>query len=357
MKILNIQPSLLQGGIEYVTYNLYRHFTSSGIQYIYLIKDPSQISDYMKKQIETAGGIVVSNSGKSYFSLLCSLWCLLKTSGPYTVIQVHTTTFNGIALAIAWCFGIKKRFSFIHIISIPHLNPFKRMVQKASHCLISVFATRKFACSYAAGKSVYLGKFQIFNNAIDTQKFKFNPQTRTKQRKLLNVEDKFVIAQTARFSPEKNHTFSLLILEELLKKHPRIHMVFMGDGVTLPTIQQQAKKMGIEQHIIFLGAISNVHEVLQAADAFILPSTWEALGMAAIEAQGAGLPCVLADNIPQETFVINAYPLPLKAGPQVWADKLLEFKDFKREDTSGKLIKAGFDIKATAAYLQEEYFK
>lgn len=358
IRVLNVLETLDRGGIETFILNNYVAMNDKNIVYDYLImrKSPYQI---LQKEIENSGSKVFVYETKSVklWNHVYNIYQVISREGPYDVIQVHWNEFNGLVLFLAWFCGIKKRFSFIHLISRKEKSKFKRTYRFVFRCFINIFATKKFACSQIAGKSVYLGKFDILNNAIDSQKFQFNSQTRNMQRRLLKVENKFVVIHTARFAKEKNQIFSLQILKKMLTKCPQAHLIFCGDGVYFNTVKEQARMLGIDRNISFLGAVPNVNEILQAADVFILPSTWEALGLAAIEAQGAGLPCVLADNIPPEAFVVNAYPLPLSAGPEVWAEKLLAFRGFQREDTSAIIKKAGFDIQDTAKRLEQEYSK
>ncbi len=358
MKVLNILETLDQGGIETFILNNYTHLTNRDIQYDYLIMQVCN-NPYVSQCIQKHGGKIYKYTkcrliGWRHFY---NVYQTIKKHGPYEAVQAHCMGLNGLILLAAFAAGVPKRFSFVHVIARPVSNPIKRLYGFISRCLLELFATRKFACSTRAGKSVYVGKFRVFNNAIDTQKFKFNPAVRAHQRQLLGVQDKFVIVHTARFSPEKNQLFSLQVLKALRPKCPQARLIFCGDGALLETVKQQAQAWGLEQAVCFLGAVPNVHEVLQAADVFLLPSTWEALGLAAIEAQGAGLPCILADNIPPEAFVVNAYPLALKAGAPAWAEQVLTLRGFPRKDTSDILVQAGFDIRTTAGYLQEEYAK
>lgn len=358
MRVLNILETLDRGGIETFILNNYAHMDGSKVKYDYLIMRTSPYRG-VEQQVLANGGKIFRYEPKrtKLLSHVYNIYTTLRREGPYDVVQAHWGKFNGVVLFLAWVAGVKKRFSFIHLISNPSPNPLKRGYHLVFRQLISLFATRKFACSQTAGKSVYLGKFQLFNNAVDTRKFKFNPSVRAEMRRELGVEDKFVIAHTARFAKEKNQPFSLAVLKALLSKCPQAHLVFCGSGTYLDAVKQQAAALKIENAVSFLGAVPNVHEVLQAADAFILPSTWEALGLAAIEAQAAGLPCVLADNIPPEAFVVHAHPMPLKAGAAAWADKLSQLRGVPREDTSSTLANAGFDIRTTAAYLYGEYLK
>ena len=358
MKILNVLETLDRGGIETFILNNYDCMNKRNIEYSYLIMRKSHYQG-LQKQVENSGSkvLVYENKPTKLWKHIYNIYKILRTTGPYDVVQTHWGKFNGVVLFLSYFCGVKKRFSFVHLISLPDKNPVKKIYRFVFSCLIELFATRKFACSAKAGKSVYLGKFKILNNAIDLAKFRFNQNIRDVIREELSLKDKFVLIQTARFAKEKNHLFTLEVFKFILETNPNSHLIFCGDGVTFQSVKQKAKKLNIIDKISFLGAIPNVNEILQAADAFILPSTWEALGLAAIEAQGAGLPCLLADNIPPEAFVVNAFPLSLQAGVKVWAEKLLTFTHFSRGDTSNILKKAGFDIKDTASYLQEEYLK
>lgn len=358
IKVLNVLETLERGGIETFILNNHSNMDCKNIHYDYLIMRESKYQS-LKNQVEESGSKVFIYHSKpiKLWNHVYNIYQTLRNYGPYDVVQTHWCEFNGLVLFLAYLMGTKKRFSFVHLISLPSKNFFKKAYRFIFKCLISIFATKKFACSKMAAKSVYLGKFTVLNNAIDLEKFKFNPSVRAAQREKLNINNKFTIVHTARFYPEKNQQFALQVLKRLLSICPAAHLIFCGDGPNLKTIKRQAAELQIYDNISFLGSVQNVNEILQAADSFILPSTWEALGLSAIEAQGAGLPCVLANNIPTEAFVVNAYPLPLSAGAEAWAEKIFSFISFKREDCSSEIKKAGFDIKDTAKMLEQEYLK
>ena len=87
---------------------------------------------------------------------------------------------------------------------------------------------------------------------------------------------------------------------------------------------------------------------------FILPSLWEGLGIALIEAQAAGLPCLGSEFIPAEVAVTDLYArLPLN-DVQQWTNAILHFQT-DRKDTYEQIKKAGYDISATSSYLQGYY--
>lgn len=87
-------------------------------------------------------------------------------------------------------------------------------------------------------------------------------------------------------------------------------------------------------------------------DVFLMPSRFEGLGIVAIEAQTAGLPCIMSDVIPHETKVTeNAVYLSLGTSAEQWSKQIEKFYDFKRKDECTSVIEHGFDIKVASQKL------
>lgn len=72
----------------------------------------------------------------------------------------------------------------------------------------------------------------------------------------------------------------------------------MGKGNT-----RKARELGIADHIIFAGVRTDVEEQMQAMDVFVFPSLYEGLPVTMVEAQAAGLPCIISDQIPEECII------------------------------------------------------
>lgn len=76
-------------------------------------------------------------------------------------------------------------------------------------------------------------------------------------------------------------------------------------------------KLGIRNKVIFAGTVTNVYDYLQAMDVFVFPPLYEGLGIALIEAQASGLPCLISKNIPSECEVTDLiFRESLKANPK-----------------------------------------
>lgn len=96
-----------------------------------------------------------------------------------------------------------------------------------------------------------------------------------------------------RLSRQKNHTTLLHALRQL----PDVHLALVGDGELLSDLQQMAKDLEISSRVHFTGEVSSgdVFSCLKAADVFTLPSLWEAMPLAVLEAMAAGIPIVASD--------------------------------------------------------------
>jgi glycosyltransferase involved in cell wall biosynthesis len=109
----------------------------------------------------------------------------------------------------------------------------------------------------------------------------------------------------------------------------------------------------------FLGNIPNVNEWYQAFDVFVLPSIWEGLPVVGVEAQTADLPCIFSSSVTREIHILEKTRfVELKAGPQKWAEAILQaLKDTHRTNVGKIIADHGYDISAEAVKLQERYLK
>ena len=121
-------------------------------------------------------------------------------------------------------------------------------------------------------------------------------------------------------------------------------------------MQELARTLGISTQVRFLGVRSDIPDLMQAMDVFVFPSLYEGLGIALVEAQAAGLPCVVSDTIPPEAYLTDlVFAEELSAAPETWAQVILEKRNTPRTDRSAEIAAHGFDITTEAVKLQEFY--
>ena len=198
--------------------------------------------------------------------------------------------------------------------------------------------------------------YQIINNAIDVAAYTYDPTKREEMRRQLDLTDELAIGHVGRFNPQKNHPFLLDIFAALLKKEPDAVLLLAGGGEGMPKIQAKAQELGIAERVRFLGVRSDVADLMQAMDVFVFPSLYEGLGIALVEAQAAGLPCVVSDTIPHEAYLTDLVDSEkLSAPEEKWAEKILTMRAVPRTDRREEIAAHGFDISTEAVKLQEFY--
>ena len=215
------------------------------------------------------------------------------------------------------------------------------------------------ACSLDAGEWLF-GKracqserFILLPNGIDTRRFAADPEKRRRYRRELGFEGRWVIGNVGRFYDVKNHTFLLDAFQKVHEREPDAVLLLVGVGPLQQEMAQKAVDLGVAEQVVMTGNRDDVPELLGAMDIFAFPSLWEGLPMTVVEAQAAGLPCVLSDTITRE---VNVSPLveylPL-GNPEQWAEAMLTRRP--RLDVTREIVKAGFDIRTSAQRLTELY--
>ena len=199
-------------------------------------------------------------------------------------------------------------------------------------------------------------KFQIMNNAIDAKKFIYNEEVRKQKRAELKVEDKFVIGHVGRFNLQKNHEFLVKCFADFAKTNDDAVLVLIGNGEMQEKIKKMAKEYGIETKVKFLGLREDIPQLLQAMDLFLFPSLFEGLPVTLVEAQAAGLPCVISDTITDEIMITEQISkVSLSGNTSLWNQEIAKYRYSKRKNTIEDIIEHGFDIEKNARWLEEFY--
>lgn len=218
-----------------------------------------------------------------------------------------------------------------------------------------------FACSKEAGIHNFGRRFNsdrghVVNNAIQLNRFVYRVDNRESVREEFDLHGKFVVGHIGNFTPQKNHIFIIDVFNEILKKNESAELLLIGEGYLRAAVKEKAEKLGIASKVHFTGVRNDVGRLLSGIDLFLFPSLFEGLGIALIEAQTNGLPCLISDVIPEEAKVCNCVDMSLDDSACVWAEAAL--KDAHRQENSYEMVKnAGFDLDDEAVKLIETYKK
>lgn len=260
---------------------------------------------------------------------------------------------------------IKKKLNGIVVIAHAHVNKFgESAVSYVRNYAATKFsmgvADYFFACSQEAGVYNFGKRFTsnngyIMNNAIELKKFTYNSDDRRCLRDELGIGDSYVIGHVGNFTPQKNHEFIISIFHEAIKNQKDFCLVLVGEGYLKQEIYKTANKLGVIDKVIFLGVRQDVNRLLNAFDLFVFPSRFEGLGIALVEAETNGLPCLISDCIPNEAKVINCIEKSLiHDDVNIWAN-VIKDKPSRIGGAYEYMKNAGFDLDVEAEHLLNKY--
>lgn len=217
--------------------------------------------------------------------------------------------------------------------SVPHV-----MMAPSTEAAIFTFGKR----------NVKNGNAHILKNGLQYEKYEFDTEKRTMLRNELKLENKFVIGHVGRFSAQKNHDFLIEIFYEISQNNENAVLLLVGTGEKQQEIIQKVKTLGIEEKILFLGTRTDVPELLSAMDMLLFPSFFEGMPNVVIEAQAAGLPCVISDSITKEAAITELVKyISLEKNATEWAGEALSHSSkFVRRSYKQEFYNAGYTIES-----------
>lgn len=356
IRVLHVTTTMNRGGLESMIMNYYRNIDRTKIQFDFLIHR-MQTSDF-EEEIKSMGGRVfhlpnLNPFSKNYMNSLVDFFN--KHSSDYKIVHCHLDCMSAIPLKIAQKAGIPIRIAHSHNsnqtvdLKYPLKLYYKNKINKV--------ATHLFACSYDAGKWMFKNNnFKVLPNAIDSKKYVFNENKRKEYREKLKIKDEIVIGHIGRFYPQKNHKFLIDIFKEINAINRNTKLVLVGVGVLMDEIKSYVNELSLNESVLFLGLRNDVPNLLQVFDVFLFPSLYEGLPVTLVEAQAAGLPCLISDKVPIECKITDlVYQLSLNDDIRLWAEKSLQLSKTLRQNTTYQIEKAGYDIRSNAKKLQEFY--
>lgn len=224
------------------------------------------------------------------------------------------------------------------------------IMEKQSRSDLNLFATDLLACSKSAGDWMFDGRqYTIITNGIDISKYVFSETKKAKIVATLSNHSKTTIACLGRIEGAKNPFFSLDIFREVCKINNTAQCLFIGDGADRLEIENQVKNYGLTDRILFTGPVDNVNEWLSYVDCILMPSLFEGLPFALVEAQAAGIHSLVSDTVSTESNISGLVEYKsLDDSAENWATRVLELAQMPRTDVTQKLEEAGFSIILTA---------
>lgn len=353
-RLLCIVSNMDAGGAETFLMKMYRQLDRTCYQMDFVVSGDGR--GYYEHEIERLGGRVfrITRKTKDFSAYRRELFGAVREDGCPVVLRIGSNAFSAIDLWIAKREGAR-RLALRSSNASDGQAGLGMLLQRALRRPLTSVANVKIAPSDLAAEYTFgpmamrKGEVHYLRNALDLDAYAFSAEKRTAIRAELSIDaDALVVGHVGRFAPQKNHGFLIEVFTELLKSRPDARLVLVGKGELEDEVCAKAEAFGVLGSIVFTGVRSDVPALLSAFDALALPSLYEGMPNVVIEAQAAGLSCVVSDTVTRQADVTGLVEyLPID-NTTAWAKVLESAATVERLDTRTAMTAAGYDISSEA---------
>lgn len=341
MKILLVTSTLLMGGTERYILNFVKNFKENEIDIAFFRWSDDVMTNTITPYI---GDIYHLPYYVSHPIRFVNFMKKFYREHNYDIVYCHANHGS----TIFYTFPIWKRKNVLIMYHSHNSHGNRKLLQFLCRIIINKVCMKRFACSKEA--SIYMydsDQATIINNSIDIDEYRYQYDIREEIRAIYELDGHYVIGHVGQFSERKNHKFIIKIFESVLKKIPNAILMLVGTGELMEDIQKSVTELRIDQNILFIGNSAEVNKLYQAFDLFLLPSLYEGLPFAGIEAQASGTCCLLSDVISKDIKITPlVHFMSLERSPEEWAEYIahLSISFPNKKDYSEMLESAGFGL-------------
>ena len=362
IKILHMVPfgGGNQGGIESFIMNIYRRIDRRKIQFDFMTYgDPK----YFSEEIEKLGGRVFRLTSRKKNPLCAYIETkrlLEKHGGEYQFLHLHLCSASNI-LPLKLNRKIPKVIVHSHLSAALGVIPF--YLHRYNQKIILKKTDYFFSCSDLAAEHMF-GKeyesdirYHFIPNAIDTEKFCFRENIRKTVRKKYGIADSCtVLGFVGRLTEVKNTPFLIDILEQAVRKKDSFCLMVVGDGPDMEKLEKRAKEKKLTEKLILTGASNRVPELLQAMDIFVTASRIEGFPVSIVEAEAAGLPCIVSNSITKQVNINGSVCfIDEKADAQLWGEAATAVDGGNRKAKAKEIENSEFNIENLIGRIEKFY--
>lgn len=366
-RILHIVGAMNRAGAETMLMNLYRAIDRSSFQFDFVFFT-SKKCDYDDEIIALGGRIfrtTEQTGSENNIVRIGKIRDIIEQQGQFYAVHSHMLFNAGFHAIAARMAGVTRIVTHSHNTSDGNgASIIGQLYRAASRICIEQLSTHFISCGEEAGKFLFpriaSDNVLFLPNAVDLRCFR--EQRSNVLHRTLELEDTCkIVLQVGRMETVKNFTFTIAFAKYLKDKGVNdIHFAFVGRGVDENKLKKQAVELDVDDKIHFLGVRSDVQSLMCNADLFFMPSLFEGFPVTLVEAQAAGLPCLISDSITTEVDLRLGIVdfKSLDADFEEWYANMLQLMNKKR--VSEELISAvykekGFSVEESAIRLMNFY--
>lgn len=361
IKILHIVPTLGYGGISKVVLNYRESIDSSKFSFSFITHGERE--DFHNELINQGSVIYYLKSiGKQ------GIWNYKKdlqkivNENYFDIVHVHMSHLNGLFSYILHLNGVINIVTHAHTAKLPNKKHF--IFLPILRYINNKYSTAQIACGHDAGRFCYKKyPFTVLNNSIDYSLFNENTIGENSLRNSLNLDsDSILIGHVGAFIRQKNHKFIVQYFKKISQILPNVYLILVGVGQLKERVMKSFDNETL-QRVFFLGKRNDVYSIMKQLDIFILPSLFEGLPVVGIEAQTAGLNCIISKNVDKNIDIKLGLVtfLPIEKGVEKWVETTLDKINNPTKVSNGSIVNAlrvnEFDITVTKNILENIYIK
>lgn len=239
------------------------------------------------------------------FSVISRFRKIIKEFKPDVLVTylIHADLFGRILGRI---FGIKKiicsvRVKLIQIKYLPLL-----FLDAITAPLVTHYHFNSQSVANMYRKFFFLPKTKItvIPNGLEIENYDKHVDNQQKKEDLGVPRDKIIIGCVAKLRKQKGHKYLVSAFAEVLKNNPNVFLLLIGDGEERENIEKQIENLSISDDVLLLGNRNDISELLQIIDIFVLPTLFEGMSNALMEAMAVGKP-IIATDIPENRELIE----------------------------------------------------
>ncbi len=231
-------------------------------------------------------------NGVSIFRGLWRLWSLLRHE-KFDAIETFTHDSNMLALPLAWAARVPVRIATHHGI-VAGISPWREKLHawmvnhNIAHCIVAVSAMTR---QKLIDEGIQAERIVVIPNGIMPVQVEGVNRAEVRQAAGLRAEDPFLLA-VGRLVYSKAHEILIAAMPAVLERFPAAKVGICGDGILHSKLEEQIQSLGLSDSVKLFGHSDDVEKFLASADVFVMPSLWEGLPIALLEAMSAGLPVI-----------------------------------------------------------------
>lgn len=286
------------------------------------------------------------------------------------IIHTHLIRADFFGRLAAWTAGVHGIVATVHNVERYHVSarPVARLARAFER--FSVRGVGKVVCVSDAVRQAIMQREKLLAakvvtilNGVDLEHYQANGLPRESVRRQMGIPPgRLVIGTVGRFYPQKGIPYLIQAGLGVVRERPDTVFLMVGEGPTRPDMWRKIEALGLSGHFVLAGPRLDVREMLSVMDMFVMPSLWEGLPIAVLEAMAMGLPCVVTNVGGNPEVVRNGVTgwVVAPRDPGELQDRVLQLVDddgLRRSmgEAGRRLVEREFDARQTASRYAELY--